>query len=137
MSKIHYRKRLYKYQLAEDYSINIGLQDMTFIAPFFILKSDGTLLILEGYAWDGPSGPTFKTKNFMRGSLVHDAMYQAIRMGLLSVEYKDLADRILQLVCIEDGMSKIRAWWVYEGVHKFGAGSCVPMTDQAEMETAP
>jgi hypothetical protein len=137
MSKIHYRKRQYKYQLAEDYSINIGLQDMTFIAPFFILKSDGTLLILEGYAWDGPSGTPFDSKNFMRGSLVHDAMYQAIRMGLLPVEYKDLADRILQLVCIEDGMSKIRAWWVYQGVHKFGTSSCIPMTDEAEMETAP
>jgi hypothetical protein len=135
--KIVYRKRQYKYQLHEDYSLDIGRKDMPFYGGLFMLTTNGILQILEGYAWDGPSGPTIDTKNFMRGSLVHDVLYQAIRMGVLPKEYKDSADLLLRDICIEDGMSKIRAWWVYYGVKKGGSPSCVPGTDEQEIMEAP
>lgn len=64
----------YKYQLSEDYQTVIEIKPVEFILTEYIrLDIDGTLSIKEGYAWDGPSGPTVDTKNFMRGSLVHDA----------------------------------------------------------------
>ena len=34
-------------------------------------------------------------------------------------KYKDKADRLLQKMCEQDGMWKVRAWWVYQGVAKF------------------
>jgi hypothetical protein len=135
--KIRYRKRKYKYQLHEDYSVDIGLKDMTCAGGFFILKTDGVLLIIAGYAWDGPSGPTFDTKDFMRGSLVHDVLYQAIRMGILPRDYKDYADMTLHNICMEDGMSPVRAAYVYEAVHLFASSSCVPGTDVTEIMEAP
>ena len=71
----------------------------------------------KGYAWDGPSGPTIDTRNFMRGSLVHDALYQLMREEHLDKEtYRKPADQLLRDMCREDGMWSIRAWWVYLAV---------------------
>lgn len=76
-----------------------------------------SLIVKAGYAWDGPSGPTIDTLNFMRGSLVHDALYQLMRLGHLDKNtYRIFADRELQRICNEDGMWRIRAQFVYWGV---------------------
>ena len=79
--KACYRKlHKYKYQLTDDYYIRIDIrpgQDLEF--RFLSLSSDGILTIRKSYAWDGPSGPTIDTMDFMRGSLVHDALYQLMR----------------------------------------------------------
>ena len=112
----------YKYQLSEDYT-----QDSIGIKPekdanlyYLILNTEGDLFIRSGYAWDGPSGPAIDTKNFMRASLVHDALYQLMREGHVSqYKYRDKADRLMQSICREDGMSRIRASWVYYGVKWF------------------
>ena len=112
----------YKYQLAETYATATAIAPTAPIRTDFIeLSAAGKLTLRKGYAWDGPSGPTFDTLNFMRGSLVHDALYQLMWEGHLSiVRWKDEADRALQRICREDGMSAIRAWWVYEAVKQFG-----------------
>jgi hypothetical protein len=119
----------YKYQLEEDYAIQLpkelwpdSLLDI--YDTYFILGIDGTLTIKAGYAWDGPSGPTFDTKNFMRGSLVHDVLYQAMKTGYLPATCRKAADELLRQICLEDGMSSVRAWWVYQGV-RFGGGNYV------------
>jgi hypothetical protein len=90
------------------------------------LKNDGVLEIGKGYAWDVPSGPSIDTLNFMRGSLMHDAFYQLIRMEKIPYSYKDYADRLLQKICIEDGMSKFRAWYVYQAVKRFAGEAAKP-----------
>ncbi len=80
-----------------------------------------TLQIKKGYCWDGPSGPTIDTDNFMRGSLFHDGWYQLMReYGSFYFQWRDDADRLLQRICREDGMSRLRAQWVYWGVKTFG-----------------
>ena len=38
-----------------------------------------TLYISKGYSWDGPSGPAIDTPDWIKASLVHDALYQLIR----------------------------------------------------------
>lgn len=83
---------------------------------YVILSADGLLTIKEGYVWDGPSGPTVKTKNFMRPSLVHDALHQLMRQGKLPWSHLREADILLREMCREDGMSWIRSKWVYIGV---------------------
>jgi len=84
------------------------------------LSPTGQLTIARGYAWDGPSGPTLDTPSFMRGSLVHDALYQLMREGRLSRDWRKGADMELRRLCLADGMSPLRAWWVYWGVRLFG-----------------
>lgn len=125
---ISYKKRIkYKYTLLEDYSHQTDVQ-VAKDADLGLLTIDtsGLLKIRKGYSWDGPSGPTIDTKNFMRGSLVHDALYQLMREKKIDQEQRKRADEILKEICRESGMSKIRAWWVYVGVRIFGTGSARP-----------
>lgn len=111
----------YKYQLTDDYTIPTGVipaereED-----DYLILEKDGTLTIKRGYAWDGPSGPAIDSQDFMRGSLVHDALYQLIEDGRIPGFYRELADNILYNICREDGMSAVRAWYVFKVVRAFG-----------------
>ena len=97
MAKSHIRYRSgYKYQLATSYSMPITIKPKKGIKTAFItLDTKGKLTIKEGYAWDGPSGPVVDTKENMRASLVHDALYQLMRQKKLSARtYKDRADKI-------------------------------------------
>jgi hypothetical protein len=135
MDHISFRNlKRYKYQLLRDYKYQtaIRLNHDVKIQGFITLSINGLLTIAKGYAWDGPSGPTIDTKNFMRGSLVHDALYQLMRMKLLSVSLKDLADRLLRQICREAGMSRFRAWYVYWGVRLFARSAA---TKQQEGDT--
>ena len=112
----------YKYQLKGDYHLTAtGIEPEEAIDLDYIrLTKKGDLLLKSGYAWDGPSGPAIDTRNFMRASLVHDAFYQLMREGHLAASrFRDKADRLLQKICLEDGMSFIRALWVYYGVKWF------------------
>jgi hypothetical protein len=90
------------------------------------MNREGMLRLKKGYAWDGPSGPTIDTKDFMRGSLVHDALYQLIREKLLPTRYRKAADEVLRTICRDDGMSKTRADYVYHAVRAFGASAARP-----------
>jgi len=57
---ITYKKkyRLYKYELQKPYEYQIGIKNSAINRMYLNLYDDGTLIIEEGYAWDGPSGPT-------------------------------------------------------------------------------
>ena len=136
MAKACYRKlKKYKYQLMDDYVIQIDIkpgQNIDF--KFLSLSSKGVLTIRKSYAWDGPSGPTIDTRNFMRGSLIHDALYQLMRLSALDYEvHRKRVDEILRKNCLEDGMSSFRAWYVYQGVHLFAEGSARPK-EEPEVE---
>ena len=127
--RICYRKLYrYKYQLMELYKHATSLQghDVATSDDWVVLKQDGTLTLKKGYSWDGPSGPTIDTKNFMRGSLVHDGLYQLIREQLIPAKERKPADEILRKICRQDGMSAIRAWWVYHGVRIGGRFAARP-----------
>lgn len=114
----------YKYQLLETYSCETKITPEELITtPFITLDTTGRITLLTGYAWDGPSGPTVDTKNFMRGSLVHDALYQLMREKRLDCGWRETADQELRRLCTEDGMSWLRAWWVYQGVRLGGESS--------------
>lgn len=121
MECISYKKG-YRYQLTETYQTNIDIiPDGDVDTPYIKLTTDGHMTIEAGYAWDGPSGPTIDTLNFMRGSLVHDALYQLMRNSDLdSKRDKNPADRLLQKMCKIDGMKTARAWWVYQGLKLAG-----------------
>ena len=127
------RLQPYKYQLVADYSLRTDLRPASAIKhPFIILNQDGVLTLHARYAWDGPSGPALDSRNFMRGSLVHDALYQLMRLGLLDpLEHRLQADTILRDLCREDGMSLLRSGIAYYAVRLFGEHHARPRTDPA------
>lgn len=134
MKCITYKKG-YKYQLAEKYETTIDITpDKNVKTDYIELTLEGELTIKKSYAWDGPSGPTFDTKNFMRGSLVHDALYQLMRNKHLNFKRdRDPADRLLQKMCKADGMTKARAWWVYKGLALAGKAAARPENKKDEI----
>ena len=130
---IKYWKGGYKYQLREDYQCKVSIiPDSDIKKPFLELSKEGTLVIKKGYAWDGPSGPTLDTKNFMRGSLVHDALYQLLRKKDIDQKWRDEADQELKRICIEDGMWRIRAWYVYYAVRRWGDMAADPANSKKD-----
>lgn len=130
MIKIHYKKiksDKYKYILLENYIVQTKYRPIARIVTDYLeLGTDGVMLIRKSYCWDGPSGLTIDTENFMRGSLVHDGLYQLIRERHLSTNQRDMADRLLRRICRDDGMSWFRAWYVFKAVSWFGAKFAKP-----------
>jgi len=111
----------YKYELMETLSTRVPVAED--VQTEFIELTEGVLTIREGYCWDGASGPTIDTKSTMRGSLVHDALYQLMRMGLIGQEYKPIADQTFRKLIRADGMCAFRGWYYYNGVRFFGRKS--------------
>jgi len=135
--KCLYFKRGYKYQVTRPFLIKLDIVPVEpFDLDFLRMDKDGNLLIRPGYAWDGASGPTWDTLNSQRGSLVHDALYQLIRLGKIEKKYKEYADQVLHDLCVEDGMYKWRADYWQWAVLKFGTGSTRPSAEPRE-EVAP
>lgn len=135
--KCLYFKRGYKYQVTRAYHIRTGIIPFSPIDLLFVaLDLLGNLTIRPGYAWNGASGPTWDTLNSMIGSLIHDVIYQLIRLGLIDPKYKEAGDKLLHDLCTEDGMYPWRADYWKWAVLEFGAGSTRPSAEPKE-EVAP
>ncbi len=143
-----------EYQLKEEIRVELDIQphlekDIV-LGPICLYKS-GLLVIAPWYVSDGPSGPTkhiscflrliplvgmwlwwLFIRSFIRGSLVHDALYKLIRHGLLDPSLRNWADIELLKICKEDGMSKIRMAGVKRGLKAGGGSSIRPENKQKE-----
>ena len=113
----------YRYQLIEDYSVQTKIFGQLIDNKYIRLQTDGVLTISSGYCWDGASGPAVDSKTIMRGSLIHDALYQLLRLEVLAEKFRQACDRELYTACRDDGMSWIRANYIYRAVRWFGRSS--------------
>ncbi|WP_273430243.1 hypothetical protein [Chitinibacter tainanensis] len=122
MPAFYRRRRTYKYTLDTPYQLLTPLRPLEAVGNGFLrLHPDGTLAIAAHYSWDGASGPMPDLPSIVRGSLVHDALYQLIREGALAAKpHRREADQLLRSLCLADGMSYLLAQWVYLCVRVFG-----------------
>mgnify|MGYP003624625046 FL=1 len=98
----------YKYQLVDDLTLQTTLRPDKDITTYYIdLTASGLLTVRRGYAYDGPSGPTYDSENSMVPSLFHDAIYQLMRLGLLSRMWRPKADYEFESMLEARGM-----WWI-------------------------
>lgn len=128
----------YKYEVVKPFQCQTGIKvSPSHSIPFATLAEDGMIHIEKGYRWDGPSGPAIDTKDFIRPSLVHDALFQLFRETTLDPSaYRYQADRLLQRMCLADGMSWIRACWVFTSLRWFGRPASLP-SKRREAKQAP
>ncbi len=135
--QISYRSG-YKYQLAKAYVQQINIRPPADIDPDFIkLTKGGKLTVKKGYAWDGPSGPVADTKEHMRASLVHDALYQLMRNGYLNTEgHRKKADKLFAVMCEEDGVWSPIAAAYYRALQRFGKPHAKPESKK-KIQKAP
>jgi hypothetical protein len=134
---IRYRSD-YKYQLAEGYEVSISIKPKSDIKTDFIaLDAVGNFLVKKGYAWDGPSGPVKDTRENMRASLVHDALYQLMRNKKLSARtHRKAADKLFKEMCKDDGVSNLVASTYYKALRKFGKPAASPQ-NKKKISRAP
>jgi hypothetical protein len=120
MTSIEYKKGKgkYKYTLLKEYKFQLPFYFPECLTEFVKLEKE-FLYIAEDYAWDGATC-AIDTHDFMRGSLIHDVMYQLIREGKISKKHRIDADRLLKDICLADGMPKWRASYVYYSVRAIG-----------------
>lgn len=125
-----YYRTGYKYQLDRPIRFVLPLEfgEHEIALPFLTL-SGGVLMLLAGYAYDGPSGPTADSKCSMRAAALHDAGYQMIREGLLDRSLKEKFDSMFYELLLADGMGKIRAWLWYRAVKRLGHSATIRNRD--------
>ncbi len=124
-----YYKGGFKYQTDRVMYLDTGIFPLRPIkTKWLALDMEGRLTVQDGYCWDGPSGPTIDTDTFMGPSLGHDPIYEFLRKGLLppNCGYRKQADQLLRRLCLEDGMNRFRAWYVYREVRRWAASAANP-----------
>ena len=124
----------YLYKLKNSIKMDVNLpnivQDKDSLAYRYItLTEDGELRVYHDYCWNGSSVPGKKIwkrfgwnsdKYCKVASLVHDALCQLIRLGYLSMSYKEVVDELYRKMCIAGGMGKKQANIRYWFLRKFG-----------------
>ena len=90
--------------------------------------------IQKGYAWDGASGPTIDTSASFKASLVHDALYQCMRLGYVTQDSRGEVDRLFRHML--GGMGPLRRGLWYWAVRGFGKRSATPKPHRRRIPAA-
>jgi hypothetical protein len=108
---------------------------------YFVSGPMGNLKLKKGYRWDGPTPPKKQKKpkdykkNLMRASLVHDTVYDLMRMGKLprdtrlftahgpGFETQRVADNSFYSICLEDPAKRVECGFWWWGIRVGGAWS--------------
>jgi len=96
----------------------------------------GTLTAKAGYSWDGASGGCPDNDYTLTPSMFHDIPYQMMRLGLMSQEFRPMADRLFYTQIRDRGLNRVIAWFFYIMVRRFGAPSADPV-NKKEVLFAP
>lgn len=118
----YYVVKNFKYQVAEDAELDLVYEFPDVEFEWFSVKGK-KIYIKKGYAWDGASGPTIDTKDTIIASLIHDCLYQAMRLGLLEQDWRKEADKELRDQIIKADGNCLRAVAWYYAVRMFGKNS--------------
>lgn len=130
-----YSEYKYKFKVEENFSIELPFKIADFEHQYASLK-DGILSIKKGYAWDGASGPIINTRDTLVASLVHDVLYQAMRLNLIksSRENRKIADKNFFEILKMHSVNSIRRKVWYFAVRLFGKKSTKSLQDNDKIK---
>jgi len=142
------RTKHYKYKLEETEMRQTGIMGYEIDNRYMKMLPNGQLFVQTGYAWDGSSIPHKRKiralsylnplvwvrikdaydadKYCKTASLIHDALCQAMREGLIRKTEKPWADGLYSQMCVEGGMSQKQANRRYKALRKFGDAGIQP-----------
>lgn len=111
-------KQGYRYQTQEQMGVGISFRCPTFRLTGGWASADLQVLVIQPwYAWDGASFVLFKwfgtPMPWLVPSVVHDALYQAIRDGVLGRQYRNDVDRFFYDLLRARGVSWLVATVAY------------------------
>ena len=147
MATLKYRKG-FLYQVAQTIEFQTKILGVYTTIDFVTLHPNGTLIVYEGYAWDGPSGTTkwivrclpgqwLKDKwlkPIQKGSTAHDGLYEMMRKKRLAIGWRPVADKTMLDICRNSGMTRPRLWALRVGLEKFAAFAAMPENKKKILE---
>lgn len=111
----------YRYELDGIHRYAVGRQFPNAVGTSrFVALREGSIILADGYRWDGPSGPTIDTPSWMIASLVHDGLYQLMREGSIPESCRRDADVLMMELLKLHGMPWWRRAYTWAGVRLFG-----------------
>lgn len=129
--------------LAEDAVFETGILGFNIVTPFVELNEGGRLLMRARYATDGITGITgtpwawlLERKWLIFAAFGHDGLYQLIRLGLLPVKYRAVADDLLRRWSLEAGAWQWQADMAHGITNKHGVTAIFPSA-QVQILVAP
>lgn len=130
-----YSEYKYKFKVEENFSIELPIKIADFEQPYATSKN-GILEIKKGYAWDGASGPVINTQDTLVASLVHDVLYQAMRLNLIKPNSanRKIADKNFFEILKMHGVNSIRRKVWYFAVRLFGKKSTVKIQENDKVK---
>ena len=130
-----YSEYKYKFKVEENFSIELPFKIPDFEHPYASSK-DGILSVKRGYAWDGASGPIINTRDTLVASLVHNVLYQAMRLNLIksSKENRKIADKNFFEILKMNGVNSIRRKVWYFAVRLFGKKSTIKIQENDKVK---
>ena len=121
-----YRKG-FKYQLATPLRLKTSFRPkIDLVSDFVILRTDGDLELLKGFAWDGPSGPVIDRSSNMKASAGHDGLYRLMRKWMLPHTKWAEADQCYGKWLKEGGAWNITIWANMKGLALAGGSAAHP-----------
>jgi len=119
------KKGKYKYVLRNSYEVQTKIKGYRINGDYFKLYKSGNLVISQNYAWDGAT--LFPdTKEVMRGSCVHDCLFQMLRESIIPQDPRNwgeifkLSNKTFVGICKEDKMYWITRKIIYFFITNFG-----------------
>ncbi|MEO1082407.1 MAG: DUF1353 domain-containing protein [Pseudomonadota bacterium] len=76
----------------------------------------GKLVVKQGFIWDLGSGPAIDTPGMIYASIPHDALYEAMNMGLLDWKHRKAADEYFMWLLEVAGTPWWRRAYIWIGV---------------------
>ena len=130
-----YSEYKYKFKVEENFSIELPFKIPDFEHEYASSK-DSVLSVKKGYAWDGASGPIINTRDTLVASLVHDVLYQVMRLNLIksSKENRQIADKNFFEILKMNGVNSIRRKVWYLAVRLFGKKSTIKIQDNDKVK---
>ena len=130
-----YSEYKYKFKVEENFSIELPFKIPDFEHEYASSK-DGILSVKRGYAWDGASGPIINTRDTLVASLVHDVLYQAMRLNLIkpSKDNRKIADKNFFEILKMNGVNSIRRKVWYFAVRLFGKKSTIKIQENDKVK---
>jgi len=114
--------KVYKYRVTKSFVTPTRIKGYEIDHKFFKLLPGGSLLVKRGYCADACSGPTLDDDTNMQAGVIHDSLYQMLRLGKLAIRKKDfnrnrkLADLSFRDQLKADGMGRFRRFYYYWAV---------------------
>lgn len=130
-----YSEYKYKFKVEENFSIELPIKIADF-EHMYASSKNGILEIKKGYAWDGASGPIINTRDTLVASLVHDVLYQAMRLNLIKPNSanRKIADKNFFEILKMNGVNSVRRKVWYFAVRLFGKKSTVKIQENDKVK---